>query len=93
MAETTIWEKIEIKSGELLDRLKEIVAAGNVRRVRVTQKDRVVAEFPLTVGVVGVVFAPMLAAVGAIVALAADCTLEVERTQRSEETPPSQPQV
>jgi hypothetical protein len=88
MAEQTFWEKIEIKGGELITRLKDIVAEGNVRRIRITQRDRVVAEFPLSVGVVGVVFAPVLAAVGAMVALASDCTLEVERI-RKDEAPPS----
>ena len=69
MAEHTFWETIEATGGAVLDKVKEIVAAGNVRRVRVRQKHRILAEFPLTVGVVGAVFAPMLAAVGAIAAL------------------------
>ena len=75
----TWWETIEIKSGELLDKVRELIAEGNVRRVRIRQKDRVIAEFPLTVGVVGAVFAPMLAAVGAIAALATECSIDVER--------------
>jgi Domain of unknown function (DUF4342) len=80
MSERTWWETIEIKSGELLDKVKELINEGNVRRVRIRQKDRVIAEFPLTVGVVGAVFAPMLAAVGAIAALATECSIDVERT-------------
>ena len=80
MSERTFWETIETKSGQVLDKLKELIDEGNVRRVRVRQKQRVIAEFPLTVGVVGAVFAPVLAAIGAIVALATDCTIEVERT-------------
>jgi hypothetical protein len=73
------WERIEARGSELLDKLKNILHEGNVRRVRVKQGDRVVAEFPLTVGVVGAVVAPVLAAVGALVALLAECSLEVER--------------
>ena len=53
---------------------------GNVRRIIVKQGDDVVVEFPLTAGVIGVVFAPMLAAVGAIAAFVTECTIEVERT-------------
>lgn len=76
---TTWWEKIEARGTEVLDKLKSILHEGNVRRVRVKQGDHVVAEFPLTVGVVGAVVAPILAAVGALVALLAECSLEVER--------------
>jgi hypothetical protein len=56
------------------------VHEGNVRRVVVKQGERTVAEFPLTAGVVGTVVAPVLAAIGALVALLNDCTIEVERT-------------
>ena len=87
MAEHTFWETIEAKGGEVLDKVKEIVAEGNVRRVRIRQQHRVIAEFPLTIGVVGAVFAPMLAAVGAIAALATECTIEVERTVDAKTTP------
>ena len=80
MSEHTFWESIEAKGGEVLDKVKELVAEGNVRRVRIRQKGRVLAEFPLTLGVVGAVFAPMLAAIGAIAALVTECTIEVERT-------------
>ncbi len=82
MAATTNswWEKIEARGNELIDQLKNILHEGNVRRVVIKQRDRTVAEFPLTVGVVGAVAAPVLAAVGALVALLADCSLEVERT-------------
>jgi hypothetical protein len=76
----TWWEKVEVRGGEVLDALKRILHEGNIRRVRIRQADRVVAEFPLTVGVVGAVVAPILAAVGALVALLAECSIEVERT-------------
>jgi uncharacterized protein DUF4342 len=79
MGEQTFWESVEVKGGQLLDKMKEIVAEGNVRRVRIRQKDRVIAEFPLTIGVVGAVIAPVLAGIGAIAALVADCTIDIER--------------
>ena len=83
MAGQTCWESIKVEGGEVFDRLKHLVHEGNVRRVRVRQRGRLIAEFPLTAGVVGAVFAPTLAAIGAIVALAADCSLEIEREQTS----------
>lgn len=86
MSEHTFWETIEAKGGEVLDKVKELVAEGNVRRVRVRQKSRVIAEFPLTFGVVGAVLAPMLAAIGAIAALATECSIEVERTGKPSES-------
>jgi hypothetical protein len=82
MVERTWWETVENKGGELLDRLKQLIAEGNVRRVVVKQEGQIVAEFSLSVGVVGTVLAPVAAAIGALVALLAHCTIEVERTER-----------
>jgi hypothetical protein len=79
MQEHTFWETIKVQGGELVDAVKKIVHEGNVRRVRIKQGDRIVAEFPLTAGVVGTVFAPILAAVGALAALLTDCSIDVER--------------
>ena len=83
MSEITWWETIKAEGGQLLEKLKELVEAGNIRRIVVKQQDRTIAEFPLTVGVVGAVVAPVLAAVGAIAALAADCKIEVERVKKN----------
>jgi len=80
--ENTWWETIKVESGQLLDKVKELIAEGNVRRIVIKQGDRSIAEFPLAVGVVGAVFAPILAAIGAIAALVSDCKIEVERTEK-----------
>lgn len=85
MSEKTCWESVKVEGGALLDKLAAIIREGNVRRVRIRQGDRIIAEFPLTAGVVGAVLAPALAGIAAIVALVKDCTLEVERDSR----PPS----
>ncbi len=77
--ERTWWETIKVESGELLERVKDLIREGNVRRIVIRQGDRTVAEFPLTVGVVGTVAAPVLAAVGAIAALLTSCSIAVER--------------
>ena len=79
MPEKTIWETIRLQGSELLEKLKQIIHEGNVRRVIIKQGNRIVAEFPLTAGVVGAVLAPILAAIGALVAVLNDCTIEVER--------------
>lgn len=82
MSEKTFWQTIELTGDQLLKTVKDLIEAGNVRRIRVRQKDRTVAEFPLTIGVVGAVFAPMLAAVGALAALLTECSIDVERVER-----------
>ena len=75
----TFWETVEARGTVVVDKVREIVAEGNVRRVRVRQHDRVIAEFPLTIGVVGLVLAPVVAAIAAITAIVTDCTIDVER--------------
>ena len=74
-------ESFTLQGGQVLDKVRQLVHEGNVRRITVKQHGRVVAEFPLTVGVVGTIFAPILAAVGALAALLAECTIEVERVE------------
>ncbi len=85
------WESIKIEGANILDKLNALVREGNVRRIIVSQGGRTIAEFPLTVGVVGAVFAPILAAVGAILALVQDCTIQVERATPAAEPSPSDP--
>jgi hypothetical protein len=60
-----------------------VIAEGNVRKIEIVHDGRVIAEFPLTVGVVGALLAPVLAAIGAIAALATDCKIEVERVGKN----------
>ena len=72
-------ETIQVEGGELLDKVKELIHQGNVRQITIKQDDRVIVSLPLTLGVVAAVVAPMLAAVGAIAALATNCSIEVIR--------------
>ena len=87
------WESVKVEGANVLDKLQALVREGNVRRVIVSQGGRTIAEFPLTVGVVGAVFAPILAGIGAMVALLQDCTIHVEREApaTSEQPSPSGP--
>lgn len=78
--ERTWREKLEGTTDQILAQIKRLIDEGNVRRVVVKQQGRVIAEFPLTVGVVGTVIAPVAAAIGALSAVLADCTIEVEKT-------------
>ncbi len=79
MAERTFKESFKVAADQLVDAVKRLVHEGNVRRVIIKQEGRTVVEFPLTIGVVGTVLAPVLAAVGAIAAYMTECTIEVER--------------
>ena len=75
----TFWETIKVEGGELLEQVKRLIHEGNVRRIIIRQGERSVAEFPLTVGLVGTLGAPILAAVGALAALLTNCSIAVER--------------
>ena len=79
MPETTFKESFKVAADQLVDAVKKLLHEGNVRRIVIKQSGRTVVEFPLTVGVIGAVFAPILAAVGALAAVLTDCSLEVER--------------
>ena len=80
MTTQTFKESFEVAGHQLLDAVKKLMHEGNVRRVTIKQGDHTIAEFPLTMGVIGVVLAPVLAAVAAIAAAAGKCTVEVERS-------------
>ena len=79
MTMKTAWESFKVDGAQLLDQVRKILEQGNARSIVIKQDGRRVAEFPLTVGVVGAVFAPVLAAVGALAAVLSKCTIEVER--------------
>ena len=74
-------EKFTVSGGQLVDKVKQLIHEGNIRRIRVLQQDRVVMEIPLTAGVVAIAVAPLLAALGAFAALATECTIEVEKAE------------
>jgi hypothetical protein len=77
------WESFKVEGTNLVEKIKEWIREGNVRRVVIEHDGRTLAEFPLTAGVVGAVFAPIAAAIGAVAALAKDCTIRVERYENS----------
>jgi len=81
MADEKVWtEKVKVQADALREKVEELIREGNVRRVVVKNAEgQTVMELPLTIGIVGAVAAPMLAAVGAIAGLAARWSLEIER--------------
>jgi hypothetical protein len=73
-------EEFRVNGEELLAKIKQLIHEGNIRRVIIKDKDgKTLIEFPLTFGVVGLVLAPTLAAVGAIAALVSEATVVVEK--------------
>jgi phage-related minor tail protein len=76
----TWWEKLEGTTDQIFDQLRRMIDEGNARRVIVKNHGRTIAEFPLTVGVVGTLIAPIAAAIGALTAVLAECTIEVEKS-------------
>jgi hypothetical protein len=81
MSESTFTETFKVAGEHLVESIKKLLHEGNVRRVVIKQGEQTVAEFPLSVGVIGAVLAPILAAVGALAAVMTECTVDVERIQ------------
>ena len=78
--ENTTKESFKIHGEGLLKKVKELIEEGNVRKISIHDKEgKELMNFPLTIGVVGVVFLPVLAAIGALAALVGECTITVER--------------
>jgi hypothetical protein len=83
MSNNKKYEEFKVKGDDLLTKVKQLVAEGNVRRLIIKDKDnKTIIEIPLNVSLVGIVLAPVLAAVGAIAALVTECTILVERVDK-----------
>jgi Domain of unknown function (DUF4342) len=87
-------EKFTISGDELVTQVKKLIHEGNIRRVKVIYQGKTVFEIPLTVGasaaVIGIMIAPVLAALGAFAALVTEVTIEVEKVEagaKKEDTP------
>jgi hypothetical protein len=76
-------EKFTVDGSQLVEKVKQLIHEGNIRRIRLIHKGRPLIDIPLTVGVTvaaaTVLAAPILAALGAIAALVTECTIEVEK--------------
>lgn len=79
-------ESFTLHGENLVKKVKELIAEGNVRKITITDKEgKELMTFPLTIGVVGALLAPVLAAVGAVAALIGECTITVEREAPGQE--------
>ena len=77
-------ESFKVNGENLLKKVKELIEEGNVRKITIHTKDgKELMSFPLTLGVVGAMFAPVLAAIGAVAALVGECTITVEREEEA----------
>jgi uncharacterized protein DUF4342 len=75
-------EEFRVEGEKLITKIKEMLHEGNIRRIIIKDKEgKTVMEIPMTLGVVGVLIAPQLAAIGAIAALITEATLVVEKTE------------
>ena len=81
-------ERFTVSGSNLVEKVKELVHQGNIRRVRLIHEGRTLVDIPLTIGApavaVVVLAVPVLAAVGAIAALVTECTVEVEKVTDSD---------
>jgi len=75
-------EEFRVDGEELLGKVKQLVNEGKIRRIIIKNKEgEIVMEIPMTIGVVGALIAPQLAALGAIAALVTEATVVVEKTE------------
>ena len=83
-------EKFSVSGSQLVDKIKQLIHEGNIRRVRILHEGKSIFEIPLSVGApaaaLGIMMAPILAAVGAFAALVTECTIEVEKIEPSNKT-------
>ena len=79
-------EKFTISGSQLVDKVKQLIHEGNTRKVRLVHQERTVLEIPLSIGApaaaMGIMMAPVLAAIGAFAALVSECTIEVEKIDK-----------
>ncbi len=84
MADT---EKFTVPGRQLVEKVKQLIHEGNIRKVRLLHEGRIVIEIPLSIGApavaIGILAAPVLAALGAFADLVTECTIEVEKTEKS----------
>jgi hypothetical protein len=75
-------EEFRVEGEKLITKIKELIHEGNIRRIIIKDKeDKTVMEIPMTLGVVGALIAPQLAAIGAIAALLTEATILVEKSE------------
>src|SRR6186997_3409043 len=83
-------QEFTISGDQVVAKVKELIHEGNIRRLIIKNEDgRTMLEIPLTLGLVGAAFLPVLAAIGAAAAIATRCTIVVERDEGVATSPPA----
>jgi len=81
-------EKFTVSGSQVVEKVKQLLHEGNIRKVRLLHEGRTVIEIPLSIGApvvaAGILAAPLLAAIGAFAALVTECTIEVEKVEKTE---------
>ncbi|RJS87570.1 DUF4342 domain-containing protein [Candidatus Bathyarchaeota archaeon] len=76
------WEEFQVEAEGLVAKVKQLLREGNVRRIVVRSPEgKTLLEIPVTIGVIGSLLAPYLAALGSIAAMVSNCTIAVERRE------------
>lgn len=76
----TVTEDVTAKGKDLIEKIKEIIRAGNVRKITIlTKSGEVIFTIPVTIGVIGIIIAPPLAILGLIISVVAEYTIRIER--------------
>ncbi|MEI7660976.1 MAG: DUF4342 domain-containing protein [Bacteroidota bacterium] len=82
-----IKEEFRVRGEELVEKIRQLIHEGNVRKLIIKDEDgKVYLEIPVTFGLIGALMAPMLAAAGAVAAMAANLKIEVVRNDEPENT-------
>jgi hypothetical protein len=83
-------ERFTIKGNQLIEKIKQLIHEGNIRKVRLLHEEQTVLEIPLSIGApaaaITILAAPLLAALGAFAALVTECTIEVEKMEETKPT-------
>ena len=84
-------EKFTVSGSQLVDKIKQLIHEGNIRKVRLLHEERTILEIPLSIGApaaaIGILAVPVLAALGAFAALVTECTIEVEKVENNSDKP------
>jgi len=79
-------EKFTVSGSQLIEKVKQLIHEGNIRKVRLLHEERTILEIPLSIGApaaaMTILAAPILAALGAFAALVTECTIEVEKIEK-----------
>ena len=85
----TTKEKFTVSGSQIVDKVKQLIHEGNIRKVRLLHEGRTVLEVPLSIGApataIAILATPVLAALGAFAALVTECTIEVEKIEETTE--------